>query len=99
MPQTTTKRRLPQWMRLLTAQSPLQPSLARIDVIGSSHVMVELHHGLLELHATKVRIGLLHGELVIEGQQLEVRKMTPEELVVDGTIVSVWIQMEKKAPR
>lgn len=60
--------------------------------------MVELHSGLLELHATKVRIGLLHGELVIEGQQLEVRKMTSEELVVDGTIASVWIQMEKKSP-
>lgn len=61
--------------------------MPRITVIGSLQMYVENHGGVLLFNDKEVRLLLINkGQLVIQGQNLVIRKILPEEVFLEGRI-------------
>lgn len=54
--------------------------------IGGQVVYVEGHKGLITLSSEKISCNLKHGVLQITGQNMFVKEMTPNTLLVQGKI-------------
>jgi len=61
----------------------------RVILIGGSHLLVENHRAIVEFSGTKVRLSLTKGELVVEGDQLVVKTILPDEISIEGKIALV----------
>ncbi|MBN8236674.1 sporulation protein YqfC [Halobacillus kuroshimensis] len=63
--------------------------LPRITTIGSIHVYIENHTGLLHFSEEEVRIQYKKGQVRIVGRDLGVKMMLKEELLLEGELKSV----------
>jgi sporulation protein YqfC len=61
-------------------------NLPKLTLIGNILVYIENHRGIIQYDDQLVRINLLRGELNISGQNLMIRSVVPEEIVVEGRI-------------
>lgn len=61
----------------------------RITLIGDIQVVVENYRAILAFEPQCIRIALSEGEVVIRGQQLVIRTIVPEEIVIEGTVSGV----------
>lgn len=61
----------------------------KIVLIGNQEVSIENFNGLIEYTAQKIRMNTKCGILVIDGIELEVRKMTAEYIMIKGTIIQI----------
>ncbi|MGM9987900.1 MAG: sporulation protein YqfC [Bacillaceae bacterium] len=63
--------------------------LPRITMVGQIHIYIENHRGLLQFSESEIRIALKQGQLLIKGNELVIRAILSEELLVEGTIHNV----------
>ncbi|HBQ86846.1 MAG TPA: sporulation protein YqfC [Syntrophomonas sp.] len=63
--------------------------IPKVTVIGRNELYLENHRGIIEYSLTRVRINLSRGFIEIEGQNLEIKALLPEELSLYGDIKSV----------
>ena len=61
----------------------------KIILIGNQEISIENFNGLIEYTAQKIRMNTKCGILVIDGIELEVRKMTAEYIMIKGTIIQI----------
>ena len=59
----------------------------RVEMIGDGELRMGPHRGILAYGPEEIHIS--GGSLVVRGGGLELRAMTPEELLVTGTITAV----------
>ncbi|MGB9886037.1 MAG: sporulation protein YqfC [Moorellales bacterium] len=67
----------------------LLADLPRVTVVGSSQVTVENHRGLIEFTPTRVRIAAKEGAVEVEGEQLTLRLILAEEIILEGRVRAV----------
>lgn len=67
----------------------LHPNRSRVEILGSSRVIVENHCGIQEYEDTLLRIKCRGCEVRIVGADLELTALSLDELAVVGTIASV----------
>lgn len=79
--------------RLLTEKMQLPADvmmdLPRITMIGTLHIYIENHSGLLTFTDKEIRILLKQGQLLIKGSNFVMKAILPEELLVEGKIDQV----------
>ncbi|MFS0780867.1 sporulation protein YqfC [Bacillus sp. 1P06AnD] len=63
--------------------------LPRITMIGQLHIYIENHRGLIAFSEEEIRLLLKQGQLLIKGQDLVIKAILPEEIMLEGTIQSV----------
>lgn len=63
--------------------------LPKIVIIGQLQVYVENHKGILEYTTTRIRINTKSGILRITGNNLIIKNIVMEEIVIIGNVVSV----------
>jgi sporulation protein YqfC len=63
--------------------------LPRVTMVGQIHVYIENHKGLLAFSDKEIRILLKQGQLLIKGQDLVIKVIMPEEIVLEGKIGQV----------
>jgi len=63
--------------------------LPRITMIGQLHIYIENHRGLIAFSDTEIRTSLSKGELSIKGENLVIKAILPEEILLEGIIHSV----------
>jgi len=63
--------------------------LPRVTVIGYLQVSVENHRGIIEFTPQRVRIAAGEGAVEIRGQDLTLRSILPDEIILDGRIEAV----------
>jgi len=63
--------------------------LPKITIIGRSELYLENHRGIIEYSLTRMRINLVRGFVQIEGDNLEIRALMPEEMSISGIIQAV----------
>jgi sporulation protein YqfC len=63
--------------------------LPRVTMVGQVHVYIENHKGLLAFSDTEIRILLKQGQLLIKGEELVIKVIMPEEIVLEGKIGQV----------
>lgn len=64
-------------------------NLPKITLIGNLLAYIENHRGLIQYDNQLVRINLLRGELVVNGENLVIRSVVPEEIIIEGRIVQI----------
>lgn len=73
------------------ASQPL-PGQPIVEIAGDSRVLIENHFGVKAYSREKIVVGLKYGCLCIFGCELEISRMTKEQLVVHGRIDGVTLQ-------
>lgn len=63
--------------------------LPRITMVGQIHIYIENHRGLLQFSESEIRVLLKQGQLLIKGNELVIRALLPEEMLLEGTITQV----------
>ncbi|ASF39947.1 MULTISPECIES: sporulation protein YqfC [Halobacillus] len=87
---TKWQKQIRTWIgRYFDLPSDVMLDLPRITTIGSIHVYIENHTGLLHFSDNEVRIQYKQGQVKIIGKDLGVKMMLKEELLLEGEIKSV----------
>lgn len=63
--------------------------IPKLTLVGRNELYLENHRGIIQYNSRLLRLNLSRGFLEIEGQDLEIRALMPEELHVTGEIISV----------
>lgn len=66
-----------------------EPSISRVELIGTTHVLIERHKGLCAVTFVEVRVALLRGTVCVRGTQLVVQRMSAHDVVISGMIEHV----------
>lgn len=59
----------------------------KIVLAGNQEISIENFNGLVEYTSQKIRMNTKCGILVIDGIELEIRKMTADYIMIKGTII------------
>ncbi|MBM7855716.1 sporulation protein YqfC [Desulfohalotomaculum tongense] len=60
--------------------------LPKIVLVGSLQVFIENHRGIVEYTSETVRVIVGDGEISIAGENLSLRNITADEIIVEGQI-------------
>lgn len=71
--------------------------LPRITMVGNLQLVIENHRGILEFEGQEVRIMLEHGNIRIKGDNLTLRSIQVDEIVVDGSIKELVFEDDQYA--
>lgn len=63
--------------------------MPRITMIGQLQIYIENHRGVLWFSNQELRLLLTKGQLLIRGQNLIIRAILPEEVLVEGVVDQV----------
>ncbi|MHB9144143.1 MAG: sporulation protein YqfC [Symbiobacteriia bacterium] len=66
--------------------------LPRVLLVGGLQVVIENHRGLIEYAPMRVAVGVARGQLVIQGEQLEIGIINAEEIMVLGRIRALSLE-------
>ena len=64
-------------------------NLPKVTMIGNTQIRIENHKGIIEYCNSKIRINSKIGTLSIIGENLFIRNIIKEEIVVEGKIETV----------
>lgn len=62
--------------------------LPKITIVGREDIYIENHRGIIEYNLNRIRINLSRGFLEIEGRNLEINALMPEEMKITGEVKS-----------
>jgi sporulation protein YqfC len=68
--------------------------LPRITMIGSIHIYIENHRGLITFSDKELRLLLKQGQLLIKGKAFVIKTILPEEILLEGKIDQVIFLQE-----
>ncbi|MFT9848653.1 sporulation protein YqfC [Aneurinibacillus sp. REN35] len=81
------------WRRFTTGvldmPQDLTMEMPRITMIGQLQMYIENHRGVLWFSNQELRLLLTKGQLLIRGQNLVIRAILPEEVLVEGIVDQV----------
>lgn len=60
--------------------------VARVTLVGDVQMAVENHRGLIEYTPGRIVIGVPKGQIAVEGEELRIGSITPEEIILMGRI-------------
>lgn len=63
--------------------------LPKVTIIGRNELYLENHRGIIEYGLERLRVNLSRGFLEIEGKNLEINALMPEEMKIVGEIKSI----------
>lgn len=63
--------------------------MPRITMIGQLQMYIENHRGVLWFSNQELRLLLTKGQLLIRGENLVIRAILPEEVLVEGIVSQV----------
>ncbi len=66
--------------------------LPRVIVVGAVQVIILNHRGLIQYSKTKLVAGVGGGQVVVDGEDLEIQEIGPEDMAVKGVIRSVHME-------
>ncbi|MPW27080.1 sporulation protein YqfC [Alkalibaculum sp. M08DMB] len=66
-------------------------NLPKITIIGNVQVRIENHKGIIEYNDDKIRINSKVGIMIVTGENLLIRNIIKEEVVIEGNIINVTI--------
>ncbi|HHY46769.1 MAG TPA: sporulation protein YqfC [Firmicutes bacterium] len=66
--------------------------LPRLVLLGNLQVLIENHRGIIEYTGERIRVSLPSGELRVEGSGLVLRRISLDEMLIEGEIGSIAFQ-------
>lgn len=79
---------------LLGADLPgeIVPGQPLLELAGNTRVLIEGHSGVLEYGSERIRVRVKFGNLCISGRELELARMSGDQLVILGRIEAVVLE-------
>lgn len=84
-----TTSRKEQLIRSLDLPEEIMLNLPTVSLYGNKRIEIHNFKGLIEYTAEKIRINTSIAVLVVEGENLQIKVMTTEELHLVGNIIQV----------
>jgi sporulation protein YqfC len=69
--------------------------LPKIVLMGNLQVFIENHRGVMEYTSEVVKVIVGDGEVEIKGEDLSLRNMTADEIIVEGKIKNIKLGDEE----
>ncbi len=63
--------------------------IPKLTLVGRNELYIENHRGIIEFRADLLRINLSRGFIEIQGNNLEIKTLLPEELFLIGEINTI----------
>ncbi len=63
--------------------------LPRVTMVGNMQLYIENHRGVLHFSSSQLRLQLSVGNMEVTGEQLVIRTILPEEVLIEGTIQDI----------
>lgn len=63
-------------------------NLPQIALVGNNYFRIENHRGIIEYRPDLIRINTSKGEVAVRGQNLQIRVIITEEIVISGKITA-----------
>jgi sporulation protein YqfC len=79
-------------MQKLDLPADVIMDLPRITMIGQLHIYIENHKGVKAFSNDQLTLKLKSGALVIKGKEFVIKTILPEEILLEGTISSVYFE-------
>ena len=76
----------------LEIPSDVMLNLPKIVLVGNLQVFIENHRGIIEYTSEVVRVIVDEGEISISGENLSLRNIMVDEIVVEGKIKSLELR-------
>lgn len=67
-----------------------------VELSGDRRVLIEHHLGVKEYGRSRITVKMNYGQVSIQGQDLEILRMTREQLVICGRIEGICLQRRAK---
>ena len=64
-------------------------NIPKISIIGDMQMLVENHKGIIEYTPQRVRVNSTSGVVRIQGEKLDLKNISPEDIMITGKIKSV----------
>lgn len=61
-------------------------NLPRISMIGNNQMLVENHRGVIEYTPQKIRVNSTIGVIRIEGQDMDLKNIAADDIMITGVI-------------
>ena len=71
------------------------PGQTVVEIGGENRVLIENYGAVREYRPQKICVRVKYGTLIVTGCELELRRMTKEQLVISGRIDGVNLQRRK----
>ncbi|MFD2704141.1 sporulation protein YqfC [Salibacterium lacus] len=85
------------WLtRKLTVPEDVIVDTPRLTMVGQHHLLVENHHGVRSFFENRIELHVLDKELIIKGEQFIIKKIYPEELLIEGVIEEITYKDGRK---
>ncbi len=72
------------------------PGVPLVEIAGESRVLIEHHRGVTRYDRQTICVRVCYGEIAVRGQNLQLRQMTREQLLICGSIESVSLEKRGK---
>ncbi|MDR7072793.1 sporulation protein YqfC [Fictibacillus barbaricus] len=79
-------------MQNLDLPADVVMDLPRITMIGQIHIYIENHRGVKAFSNEQLALKLKQGTLLIKGSDFVIKTILPEEILLEGTITSVYFE-------
>ena len=86
------KKSLRQLTGTLYESSDGLPGVPIVELAGDHRVLIENHRGVVEYGTESICVKVKYGLLCVRGSDMELAKMTKDQLVIAGKIETVTIQ-------
>ena len=84
------------WLQKLADSADLTgeilPGVPILEIAGDNRVLIEKHEGVLQYSKEEIGVRVNYGMVIIRGCNLELMKMTKEQLVITGQVDCVELQ-------
>lgn len=64
--------------------------MPKLVLVGNVQVLIENHRGVLEYTSNLIRVAVTEGEVAVAGEELHLRHIQPDEIVIAGRIRAVY---------
>lgn len=72
--------------------SEVMPGQSLVEIYGSQRVLIEHHMGVMQYCTGEICVKVRNGTICVAGSNLELVRMTHEQLVIIGNICTVSIR-------
>lgn len=76
----------------LTEGAEALPGRPIVELSGDRRVLIEHHFGVKEYGRQRITVAMAYGQAVILGQNLEILRMTRDQLVIRGSIRGISLE-------
>lgn len=79
------------WIDRLSLQEEALPAQTVVELLGDRRILIEHHRGITEYSRQRIQARVKYGVLCVCGGDLELCKMTGDQLVIMGRIDSLTL--------